>query len=144
MKRILLFAFPAIVAFGCQDQAGPKGCGLELKLVKMTSSWTGDKSADDDLPWQETIALWDDSTFLKRRTYQDTVSEAVGRYTYVTLDNRQYVELSYDPREDNIRASCSPTEFIEVKSSTQFKNTEWQACDGPILDYEAHTTRCSE
>ncbi|MBT1708386.1 hypothetical protein KK062_09130 [Fulvivirgaceae bacterium PWU5] len=144
MKRIFLFAFAAMVAFGCEDQAKPNACGLELTLVKMASSWTGDQSTDDDLPWQETILLWNDSSFLKRRTYADSVSEAVGRYAYVTLDNRQYVELTYTPGEDNIRASCSPTEFIEVKSSTQFENTEWQACDGPILDYKAHTSHCSE
>jgi hypothetical protein len=144
MKRILLFAFPAIVAFGCQDQARPNGCGLELKLVKMSSSWTGDKDASDDLAWQETIVLWNDSSFLKRRTYADSVSEATGSYAYVTVDNRQYVELDYDLREDNMRTSCSPTELIEVKSSTQFKNTEWQACDGPVLDYEARAMRCGE
>jgi hypothetical protein len=145
MKRILLFAFPAMVVFGCQDQAGPNACGLELTLVKMTSSWTGDQGADDDLAWQETIVLSNDSSFLKRRTYEGTVSEAAGRYIYVTMDNRQYVQLTYDHLEDSIRTSCSPTtELIEVKSSTQFKNTAWQACDGPILDYEAHAITCSE
>lgn len=144
MKRILLFAFLAIVAFGCQDQGKPTVCGLELKLVKMTSSWTADPSTDDVLAWQETIALSDDSSFFKRRSHDGAVIEAAGRYAYVTLDNKQYVELTYDHREDNLRTSCSLTELIEVKSSKQFTNTAWQACDGPVLDYEAHAITCSE
>jgi hypothetical protein len=143
MKRILLFVVPAIVAFGCQDQGKPT-CGLELKLVKMSSSWNGDQSTGDKLTWQETIYLLSDSSFFKSRTQEDTVSEAAGRYAYVTLDDRKYVELTYDHQEDNVRASCSPTELIEVKSPSQFINTSWQACDGPVLEYEAHAGSCGE
>jgi hypothetical protein len=150
MKRIFLFVFSAIVAFGCQELTKPdgyeidNGCGLELKLVKMSSSWTGDQSTNDALEWQETITLRNDSSFLKRRIREGAVSEAAGRYIYVTLDDRHYVQLTYDQPESEMRTSCSPTELIEVKSSTQFKNTEWPACDGPALEYEAHATPCSE
>lgn len=150
MKRILAFLFPALVAFACEEPAGhggyevDNGCGLELKLVKMTSSWTGDQSTVDNLPWQETILLSKDSTFIKRRNHDGTIDEAAGRYAYVTFDDRHYVELTYDQHEDNIRTSCSPTELIEVKSSRLFINTAWQACDGPVLEYEAHATDCDE
>jgi hypothetical protein len=150
MKRILAFLFPAMVAIACEEQAGPggyevdNGCGLELKLVKMTSSWTGDQSTGDKLEWQETIALSNDSTFFRRRTHESTVYEAAGRYAYVTYDDRRYVELTYDQNADNIRTSCLPTELIEVTSSGQFRNTSWQACDGPVLDYEAHAASCGD
>ncbi|MBT1688567.1 hypothetical protein [Dawidia soli] len=148
MKRILVFLLPAMVAIACEEKAGgyevDNGCGLELKLVKMTSSWTGDESIGAKLEWQETIVLSNDSTFLKRRNHDGTTYEAAGRYAYVTYDDRRYVELTYDPRENNIRTSCLPNELIEVTSSRQYKNISWQACDGPVLEYEAHAARCGE
>jgi hypothetical protein len=144
MKRILLFVFPAVIAFGCQDRARPNVCGLELKLVKMTSSWTGDVDAGNDLAWEETIVLRNDSSFLKRRVQAGAVAEAAGHYTYVDQEDRHYVELTYDHPESDLRSSCSSTEFIGIKSSTLFQNTEWPACDGSTLEYEAHPAPCGK
>jgi hypothetical protein len=146
MKRILLFVLPTIIAFGCSDDDDTNACGLELKLVKITSSWTGDEAAGDEMSWQETIVLSNDSTFLKRRNAVGTVTEATGHYTYITRDGKKYVELTYDQNDSALRASCSPTltDLIEVKSNKLFINSDWQHCDGPILDYTVRAASCEE
>lgn len=148
MKRILLFIIPSVVALGCDNNDGKKSnaCGLELKLVKTTSSWTGEEATGDDMSWQETIVLSDDSTFFKRRNDDGAITEASGHYSYVTRDGKDYVELTYDQGGEVLRSNCEPepTDLIEVKSSTQFINAAWQRCDGPILEYEAHTALCGE
>ena len=147
MKNIFLLVIPALIAFSCDETKSDgyvdNGCGLELTLVKWSASQSGDQRADEKLAWTETITLSPDSTFFKRREHDGTTREATGRYIYVTIDGRKFVELTYSQREDFIRNSCSAdTEHIEVKSSTLFINGEWAACDGPVLEYKAKALPC--
>ena len=135
----------SVIIFSCDNDAKPDACGLELKLVKITSSWTpGQSTSGYDMPYQETITLSTDSSFVKHRVQEGAAAEERGAYTYVTLDNKQYLQLTYDNAGNDLRTSCSPNELIEMASSTAFNNTAWMACDGPVLSYEAHATACND
>jgi len=148
MKKILFLILPALIAFSCDNDAKPDGCGVELKLVEMISSWTpGQHTTGNELPYQETIVLSKDNTFVKSHTQSDVTTQARGTYTYVTFDNddRQYIQLQYEDPKSELRTSCSMEgELIQVISDTQFKNGSWAACDGPSLIYEAKSVTCNE
>jgi len=145
MKKLLLFILPALIVFACgKDDASPDGCGLELTLTKSVSSWTGDQLTGSDLSFQESIVLSTDKTYVKKRTLNGVVTREEGTYEYVTLYDKQYVKLIYGNPESNVRASCTVDgELIEVISNTEFQNTSWAACDGPMLIYEAKPVVCN-
>jgi len=146
MKKILLFIFPVLALCRCQDDAKTDACGVELTLTEMTSAWmAGDQKPNTELPYQESIVLYNDSTFVKTRILDGTTTEARGAYSAVTYDSRPYVNLVYDNGKNDLRTSCSiEGELIEIISPTQFKNTSWMACDGPALVYSAKAKACSE
>ena len=107
------------------------------QLVEMSGSLANvPPSTGSDMSWQEHYLLYPDSTFVKSRTQEGTVTEESGTYTFVTLDDGEYLELTY-PSENELIGNCTgeSKELLFFKSENKLTGT-WQACDGPGLVYE--------
>lgn len=149
MKKTMLFLLPVLGLFSCKDDAKPDDCGVELKLVQTIGSFTPNPTpvSGDDMSWQESIVLLNDSSFVKRYAKDGVTSEEGGIYAYATMDNRSYIQLTYTNAKNPLIESCSSAsseEWIQIVSDTEFKNTSWSACDGPTLVYEKTTVSCQD
>jgi hypothetical protein len=107
------------------------------QLVKMTGSMIHSETTGKDMSWQEYYLLNSDGTFLKSREQNGQVKEATGTYTYTTLNEEKYIQLTYKSGADLI-ASCmgvKQQEQLYIVFTDKIVGT-WSWCDGPGLEYQ--------
>ncbi|MEQ9441302.1 MAG: hypothetical protein RIG62_19820 [Cyclobacteriaceae bacterium] len=107
------------------------------QLVEMSGSIANvPPSTGSDMAWQEYYLLYADSTFVKSREQDGTITEASGTYALVTLPDGEYLELTYDS-DNNLIGNCTAEakELLFFQSANKLIGT-WQACDGPGLVYD--------
>jgi len=143
---------PVLGLLSCDDDAKPDpeqgGCGIVLNLVGMVSPWQPNvETKGVDMPWQESIFLWGDGTFVKHYVKEGVEENAKGTYTYVTQDEIDYVELTFnDPKSPLVEAcGAEPGKvLIKIDSATRFTSGAWTPCDGPSLIYEKKVANCED
>ena len=109
----------------------------QWQLVEMSGSMANVPPASgSDMEWQEYYRFYPDSTFIKSRTRDGSTIEKSGTYSAVTLEDGEYLELTY-PSENDLIGNCSGElkELLFFESEAKLIGT-WQACDGPGLVYE--------
>jgi hypothetical protein len=154
MKNISLYLFPVFVLAmlsACDKEEASVGpdCGIELKLVQMGGGIANVPPKEgDDMAWQESIFLYGDSSFTKRKTRDGATTEASGTYANKKFDNdtHEYIELTYHNPKNAPVESCNSAdgkESIVILSDSKFQGT-WGMCDGPTLVYEGKTMSCQD
>ena len=137
----------AFTFFSCssQDEMAPDSARTDnaaepvqkWQLVLMSGNFSGvPPEVGADMDWQEHYLLYADETFTKIREWDGDTTEERGTYAVITLEDGDYLELTY-PADNELIGNCSsePKELLYLKSSDQLIGT-WQACDGPGLVYE--------
>lgn len=141
LKLILVIV---LVCFSCSN---PDDFGFEStefvysdqkwELVRMTGNFVGSETTGDAMDWQEYYILSPQGTFIKSRTRNDMVTEAIGTFEIVEFetDPEHYVFLTFETGLDLV-GNCGEgaNELLMYRSPTILSST-WQACDGPGLDY---------
>jgi hypothetical protein len=118
------------------DHEKPEGLMEEWTLVEMSGNIVNvPPTTGQDMPWQETIQLFDDGTFIKTRTTDQGTQSAKGNYQYEERSDGKYLKLMY-VSDHALIGNCSNSmdELYVVDSVSQIRGT-WMACDGPGLKY---------
>ncbi len=148
MKKGIIAFFILNLIFACtkEDDGTEKPTNFfeYYQLVKMTGSFNGSETTGSDMEWQETYILNSkDSTFIKSRLVNKVTFEASGIYTYITIDNQEYIELTFN--EDSIVIGNCFGDLIETLQILEDGNklvSTWSACDGPRLEYQKAVEFC--
>lgn len=147
MKKIIsiLFIVSLLVSCSKDDETETITNFMEYyQLVKMTGSFNGSETTGSEMEWQETYVLNSkDSTFIKTRFVNNVTFEARGSYSYLTIDNQEYIELTFN--EDSIVIGNCFGDLIETLLILEDGNTlvsTWGACDGPGLEYQKAIEFC--
>lgn len=114
----------------------------EWKLVKTTGQDGGSERTGDDLEFQETYHIKNDSTFTKTRIWNETTTVSTGTYALSTLGpaiNAEpvvaYIFFTHN-QESEIIDNCGENlvEHLYFTIDFRLKNT-WFTCDGPGMIY---------
>ncbi len=139
MKNLLL-AFSLVVLFNsCNtDDKRPASIGYEgkWKLTRMSrSSFSSDIKTGDAMDWQEFYILKNNGTFTKSRQQDGELTSIEGTYIVSYAADYNVITLTYTS-ENAIIGSCIPLSEQLLVLSNNLVKSAWQACDGPILEYE--------
>jgi len=108
------------------------------ELVKMTGSFSGSETTGSQMEWQETYILnTKEGTFSKSRLFNNILTEERGTYTYITIDNQNYIEFTFN-NDSDIIGNCTGNlkETLLVLEDDNKLVSTWGACDGPGLEYQ--------
>lgn len=142
MKKLSLIVFATIgILCSCTDndttksKEGSEYVGKKWKLVKMTGNTPNSETTGEDMNWQEYYTFYEDSTFIKSRTYEGKTTEASGTYSFVTEGDENFIKLVY-PEDHELIGNCfnTPEELLWIFPD-KLKGI-WEMCDGPGLIYE--------
>ena len=108
------------------------------KLIEMSGNVANvPPSTGNDMAWQEYYLLYSDSTFVKSRKKENVTSEETGHYSFVTLTDGKYLELSYESDNDLVgNCTSEAKEILRLNAADNELIGTWSACDGPGLIYE--------
>lgn len=106
-------------------------------LTQMSGSFQNSETKGEDMEWQEYYIFSPEGTFIKSRTVDEEVTEAIGTFEVVEYDNdlNHYLELTYQTGNELV-GNCTgdDKELLIYRNSTMISSL-WMACDGPGLDY---------
>ncbi|MFC4097379.1 hypothetical protein [Euzebyella saccharophila] len=108
----------------------------EWELSSMTLGMQPGSVSGDDLPYQETLVLKEDNSFLKTRLTTEITVTGEGTFRFKEDTNGSVLILVYDS-ETILIESCTGEKIIEkflVKNADQLAGGS-AACDGPGLFY---------
>ncbi len=139
MRRLfLLLMLLSLYACSKNEEETPLVQGLPQiwQLSRLTIGLTGEVLMGQELPYQETLLLAADSTFLKTRTDADMVTTASGTFEIVPFDGANFLILTHTERT-GLLANCSNTlqERFRMDSTTNLSGGALP-CDGPGLAFE--------
>jgi hypothetical protein len=141
MKNIISILFIVSLLFSCsKDEETETVIAYPeyYELVKITGSFNGSETTGSQMEWQETYMLSAiDSTFKKLRLVEEVIYEAMGTYTYKTIENQEYIEFTFNEDSDII-GNCTGDliEVLLVLDDGEKLVATWGACDGPGLEYQ--------
>jgi len=106
------------------------------ELVQTTIPFTGVETTGLDMQWQEYYILNTNATFLKFRDWEGEVKEASGTYLTKTMEDKEFLELTYAIGEELIATCTGDNKEQLTYTKGGFLRGNWDACDGPVLVYE--------
>ena len=138
-----IYLFILLVLFsGCNDDDDSqepfdiKSFPQTWVLDQMTIGLSGQVLTENELPYQETIALQNDKRFVKTRDSEGTITVGEGSFSFITSEAGIVLNMIYDS-DTNLISSCSGEKNIErfnVSSSSSISGGS-SPCDGPALFY---------
>ena len=141
MKKLLSVLVVLIILNSCKKKSNfdMNVYPQKWELVSIIGNIANTKSlSGDNLPYKETYTLNKDSSFIKIRINNELTQKASGTFTIEKFDNYSHFVFKYSIKNDLI-GSCVIIELKEhltIKSNSNIYNNAWQACDGPVLEYE--------
>jgi len=110
----------------------------EWKLIKITGRMLNSETTGANMPWQETILLKVDGTFIKHREENNQANEASGTYSFALAGKEESIELTLAYPSTNILIGSCYGQLVEkyiLQAKCKLIGT-WSHCDGPGLEYE--------
>lgn len=108
-------------------------------LVRMSGNMVNSETTGMAMPWQESILLNSDNSFIKTRQLPDETIESSGTYTVTTneIDKSIQLTLLYE-WDTRLVGNCfgEPLKEAYMLDSTCKLRGTWAMCDGPGLEYE--------
>ncbi len=140
MKQLLV-AILLLVIYSCSEGEEEipelnQGFPQTWQLSSLTIGLSGEVLIGTELPYQETLQLATDGTFIKTRTVGDAVTTASGTFEIVPFEGTDFLILSHTERTDLLE-NCSNTleERFRMDSATSISGGAI-ACDGAGLIFE--------
>jgi hypothetical protein len=139
---VLIIAVYAVVSCSSDEQKSDP-CPEKWQLVSMLGNIGNiPLKTGANMDWQEWYLLYPNNTFTKTRTLQDVTKEQGGTYAFVTIQDEDFIELTYSA-ENELIGNCeeAPKELLRIISGEEIVST-WLACDGPGLSYNKVGYEC--
>ena len=106
------------------------------ELTTMTGSIRGAVFEGDQLPWQESINLKGDGSFIKVRLIDNQTLQGAGIFVFSEENDQMFLTLEFDSETELIE-SCSREKITEsfLMPTANLLNGGSAPCDGPGLFY---------
>ncbi len=151
MKKLILAPILFAILFACSPEVEqPSKSEMEAackefqfpqqwQLVRMSGNMMNSETTGIAMPWQESIQLNSDNSFIKTRQLPDKTIESSGTYTVTTneIDKSIQLTLLYE-WDTRLVGNCfgEPLKEAYMLDSTCKLRGTWAMCDGPGLEYE--------
>ncbi len=138
MKHILGIVL-LLLLYSCSDTDDVKefseGLPQTWRLAGLNAGLSGEYFEADDLPFQETIQLANDSTFVRTRIQDTATLEATGVFEIRLRDDQEYLVL-WNTEQNELISNCTRTleEWFLFTSNITISGGGLP-CDRPGLDY---------
>ncbi len=138
MKKFGIIFFLLIVT-SCSDSDDEMVLTESLpqiwELASINVGISGEILEDNELPWQETLVLNSDNSFVRTRIYENETITATGRFMLLEAPEERQLILVYNDDSPLIEnCSNSNEERLRFVSANQLSGGA-VPCDGPGLFY---------